>query len=466
MALPDVAHMTLAEASSLIKRKEVSPLELTEACIARSQALDPKLNAYMAKTFETALVDAKAATEEIARGKRRSPLHGIPFGLKDLYETAGVVTTAGSKLRENYVPREDAFVVTRLKHAGAVLMGKLNMHEWALGATNINKHFPSPRNPWDPERISGGSSGGSGVAVATGMCLGALGSDTGGSIRIPAALCGVTGIKPTYGRASLRGVVPLAWTLDHPGPLARTALDCALILQEIACCDPLDPTCADEPVPDYRAALSPRLTGVRVGVPTNFFFDQPPIDEEVARLVRDGIDVLKQLGAEVQPVEVPDIEKGARANGTILLGDAAAYHEDNMREHAAVIGETVLARLENGARISALNYARARRTQDEFKAALRGMFKEIDLLVAPTTAGVAERFPNGDSPVASVALTRNTGPFNISGLPAISVPCGFNSEGMPAGMMIVGRWWEEGLVLRAGYAYQHETDWHTRRPPV
>lgn len=462
--LPDVSRLTLADAAGEIKRRNVSPLELVEACIQRAEALDPELNAYFTRTFESAREEARVAGEEIARGKRRSPLHGIPFALKDLFETAGVRTTAGSHLRDSYVPAEDAFVVTLLRRAGAVFLGKLNMHEWALGATNVNSHYPSPRNPWDPERITGGSSGGSALAIATGMALGTLGSDTGGSIRIPAALCGVTGLKPTYGRVSLRGVVPLSWTLDHAGPIARTALDCALILQEAACFDPLDPSSADEPVPDYRAALTPRLGDVTIGVPANFFFDETAVQAEVAAAVQEGIRALERRGAAVREVEVPLIAEAARANGTILLADAAAYHEANIRDHADAIDGTVLARLRNGAEISALAYARARRTQAEFKAALRSLFGEVDLLVMPTTPDVAPRFPNGDSPMASVALTRNTGPFNIAGLPALSVPCGFSSEGLPIGMMIVGRWWEEALVLRAGYAYQHETDWHTRVP--
>jgi aspartyl-tRNA(Asn)/glutamyl-tRNA(Gln) amidotransferase subunit A len=466
MTLPDVSELTLAEAAGLIRRKEASPLELTEACIARSEALDPVLHAYLARTFDTALAEAKTATEELARGKRRSRLHGIPFALKDLYETADVVTTAGSRLREQFIPAEDAFVVDLLRRAGVVLLGKLNLHEWALGATNVNSYFPSPRNPWDTERITGGSSGGSGVAVATGMALGTLGSDTGGSIRIPASLCGVTGLKPTYGRVSLRGVVPLSWSLDHAGPLARTALDCALILQEIACHDPLDPDCADQSVPDYRAAFANRLAGLRVGVPTNFYFDEAAIHSDVASAVRQAIDVLGGLGAEVQPLEVPEAARAGRMNGTMLVADAAAYHEESMREHADRFDPTVLMRLRAGENITGPIYARARRFQSEFKAILAGIFREVDFLVLPTTPVVAPRFPAGDSALDTASLTRHTGPFNLAGVPALSVPCGFNSEDLPIGMMIVGRWWDEAGVLRVGHAYQQATDWHKRRPPV
>jgi aspartyl-tRNA(Asn)/glutamyl-tRNA(Gln) amidotransferase subunit A len=462
----DLYTLTLAQASTLVEKRKLSPVELTDACIARAEALEPRLHAYITQTFDSAREEAKRAEAEIAAGKRRGPLHGVPFALKDLYETAGVRTTAGSKLREHFIPPDDAHVVTLLKQAGVVQLGKLNMHEWALGATNINKYFPSPRNPWDPERITGGSSGGSGVAIATGMCLGTLGSDTGGSIRIPASLCGVTGLKPTYGRVSLRGVVPLSWSLDHSGPLARTALDCALVLQAIAGFDPGDPACIDRPVDDYVTGIGGGVRGVRIGIPTNFFFDSDAVNGEVAAAVNEATKALAAVGAELKPVEVPDILRGARANGTILVADAAAYHEETLRDHPDDVQDTVLARLQGGANVSGPAYARARRTQAEFKAALRGLFHDIDLLVAPTTPVVAQPFPDGDNTATTGALTRHTGPFNIAGLPSISVPCGLSAEGLPIGMMLTGRPWEEALVLRAAHAYQQATDWHTRRPPV
>jgi aspartyl-tRNA(Asn)/glutamyl-tRNA(Gln) amidotransferase subunit A len=463
---PDLHDLTLHEASALVERREVSPMELTDACIARSEALDAELHAYLTPTFEAARAEAKQADAEIAAGSRRGPLHGIPFALKDLYETAGVRTTAGSKLREDFVPAEDAHVVSLLRQAGVVQLGKLNMHEWALGATNINRYFPSPRNPWDTSRITGGSSGGSGVAIAAGMCLGTLGSDTGGSIRIPSALCGITGLKPTYGRVSLRGVVPLSWSLDHAGPMARTAFDCALILQAIAGFDPEDPGSVDRPVDDYTAGLNGGVQGLRIGVPRDYFFDTEAVDAGVAAAVREAIDVLRGLGAVVSEVDVPDIARAARANGIVLIADAAAYHDENLREHADAIQDSVLARLQNGANVSGPTYARARRTQAEFQASLRRLFEEVDLLATPTTPVTAQRFPEGEVPAATSALTRHTGLFNTAGTPSISVPCGFSGEGLPIGLMLTGRWWEEGVVLRAAHAYQQATDWHTRRPPV
>jgi aspartyl-tRNA(Asn)/glutamyl-tRNA(Gln) amidotransferase subunit A len=462
----ELTSLTLAEASALVQKRQVSPVELTEAFIARSEALEPKLHAYITTTFDAARAEAKEAADEIAGGRGRGHLHGIPFALKDLYETAGVRTTAGSKLREDYVPAEDAHVVSLLRQAGIVQLGKLNMHEWALGATNINKYFPSPRNPWDTRRITGGSSGGSGAAIAAGMVLGTLGSDTGGSIRIPASLCGISGLKPTYGRVSLRGVVPLSWTLDHAGPMARTAFDCALILQAIAGHDPVDPGSADRPVDDYLKDIEDGVNGLRIGMPSNFFFDEDAVNAEVAGAVHEAAKVLAGAGAELVPVEVPMIVAGARSNGPILLADAAAYHEETIRDHAEDIQETVLARLQNGASVTGVAYARAHRVQAEFKAALASLFGEIDVLLTPATPITALPFPEGDNIATTGALTRHTGPFNLAGLPSMSVPCGFSSEGLPIGLMLTGRPWEEALVLRAAHAYQRATDWHKRHPPV
>jgi aspartyl-tRNA(Asn)/glutamyl-tRNA(Gln) amidotransferase subunit A len=462
---PALARLSIAEAARLIAAGEVSPVDLTEACIGRAERLDGALNAFLTPTFEAAREEARRAEAELKAGRSRGPLHGVPFALKDLYETAGVVTTAASPIRANFVPEADAAVVTRLRQAGVIMLGKLNLHEWALGATNINVHYPSPRNPWDGGRITGGSSGGSGAALAAGLCFGSLGSDTGGSIRIPASLCGVTGLKATYGRVSLRGVVPLSWHLDHAGPMARTALDCALILQAIAGHDPEDPFSAAAPVPDYAAQLLPRLGGIRIGLARGYLLDDG-IDAEVAAAVREAAAVFASLGATVRDVEVPGFVEASRANGAILVADAAAYHQEDMKERADLIGPTVRARLEAGASLPATTYALARRTQAEFKLALRSLFREIDLLLAPATPGPAPAFPVGDTVPATAALTRNTGAFNLAGVPALAAPCGFTKGGLPIGMMLVGRPWEEALVLRAAHAYQTATDWHERRPPL
>jgi aspartyl-tRNA(Asn)/glutamyl-tRNA(Gln) amidotransferase subunit A len=464
--MPDstLADLSLSEASDLIAAGKVSPLELTEACIARSEALEPLLNAFFTRTFDTALAEARSATEAIASGRRFGPLHGIPFGLKDLYETAGVRTTAGSKVREHYVPEADAYTVERLKQAGVVLLGKLNMHEWALGGTNINVWYPSPRNPWDTGRVTGGSSGGSGAAVAAGLCFGALGSDTRGSIRIPAALCGVTGIKATYGRVSIRGVVPLNWSLDHAGPLARTARDCALVLQAIAGYDDLDPTCVDRPVDDYTSGIGAGIAGLRVGIPDRFFFDEDVTEPDVAAAVRDGARVLESLGATVSTIEYPDLS--LYADNGAFLADAAAYHEQTLADRPDDYAPIIGTRLRDALTLRAVDYSRARYKQLELKRAMKHVFEQVDLVLTPTSPIVAPLFPDESPMPLQNLLVRNTGSFNASGGPVISLPCGFSREGLPIGMSLAGRDWEEALVLRAAHAYQQATDWHARRPPI
>ena len=463
MAIADLAQLSLTEASQLITKRELSPIELTEACIARSEALDPTLNAYITPTFETAREEAKAATEEIAAGRLRGALHGIPFALKDLYETSGVLTTAGARLRQEYVPTEDAHVVSLLREAGVVFLGKLTMHEWAMGGTSINEFFPTPRNPWNLERITGGSSGGAGAAISAGLCIGSLGSDTGGSIRIPASFCGITGLKPTYGRVSVRGVVPLLWSLDHAGPMTRTASDCALILQAIAGYDDEDPTSEDVPVPDYAANLDKGIKGLRVGVPTNFFFDADAVAPEVTSAVRVAAAVFASLGAEIKDVLFPDPERFGTNDA--LFAKAAAYHEGHLSDRPETFSERIRERLVDRLSLRAVEYARARYKQLEFKLALRRLFRDIDLLLVPTEPIVAPTF--GDAlELPPMVFARNVRLFNVAAVPAISIPCGFDSVGLPIGLSLAGRPWEEEAVLRAAHAYQQATDWHTRRPPL
>ena len=462
MQSSDIAAMSLAEAAAKVGRREVSPVELTDACIERAEALDPKLNAYFTRTFDAAREAARRATEEIAAGAYRGPLHGIPFALKDLYETAGLRTTAGSPVREDYVPQEDAHAVALLKQAGIVLLGKLNMHEWALGGTNINVFYPTPRNPWALDRVTGGSSGGSGAAIAAGLCFGTLGSDTRGSIRIPASLCGVTGLKATYGRVSIRGVVPLNWSLDHAGPLARGAADCALILQAIAGFDPLDPTTVEVPVPDFSASLEGGLAGVTIGVPRNYFFDPEATEPDVLDRVLATRDVFRSLGAEVIDVDFPDPERFGD-NGA-FLADASAYHETNLHEHPDKYSPLIHTRLTSGLALSAVEYSRARYRQLELKQELRSLFQSVDLILTPTSPCVAVPIVDDPAAIPVALLPRNTGIYNTAGNPVISVPCGFSEAGLPIGLSLAGRWWEEGAVLRAAHAYQQVTDWHKRVP--
>jgi aspartyl-tRNA(Asn)/glutamyl-tRNA(Gln) amidotransferase subunit A len=461
----DVTVLSIAQAANLIRRKDLSPVELAQACLERIGSLDARLRAFITVTREQALVAAQRAASAIALGNLKGPLHGIPLALKDLFDTAGVRTTAGSKIMADRVPREDAEATARLKAAGAVILGKLNMHEFAYGATGVNPHYGAALNPWDPTRISGGSSSGSGAAVAAGMALGALGTDTGGSVRIPAALCGITGLKPTYGRVSRRGVIPLSWALDHVGPMARTAIDAALILKAIAGHDPGDETSSEEPVPDYAKMLEdPRLRGLRVGVPHEYFFDV--VDAEVLAAVRGAISALGEMGAQVSEVSLPQIAEAPAAVNAIMLPEALAYHRRWLAERPQDYGDDVRSRLEMGLLYPAVSYIEAQRLRSLIVKKWRErVFDRVDLLAVPTTPVPAPGLEEGDLQ-ATLTLVRFTNPFNLVGLPAVSVPCGFTSGGLPIGLQLVGRWFEEGTVLAAAHAYQQATDWHKRVPPL
>ncbi|MGE3984627.1 MAG: amidase [Dehalococcoidia bacterium] len=473
MAAPNaLSRLTIAEAAPLIEKRQLSPVELTEACIARAKALDGELHAFITPTFETALQEARTAAEEIAAGKYRGPLHGIPLALKDLFETAGVRTTAASPFREHYVPSEDAEVVRRLKAAGAISLGKLNMHEWALGTTNVNAYFTTARNPWDPARITGGSSGGSAAAVAASMALGTLGSDTGGSIRIPAALCGITGLKPTFGRVSVRGVVPLSWSLDHAGPMARTAADCALLLQAIAGFDAADPLSADVPAPDYAPYLSRGADGLRIGLPSRFFFDEAVVDTEVLAAVRSARDVLTKLGATVSEVDIDELVPADDL--PVFFSEVIAYHRARLAEAPEKFGPSLRRRMEVPLKVTGAEYADARYRQYEAKRRLREVFEQVDVILTPTSVAPAGLIPpDADEPsfrelngYPSAMLGRNTRTFNITGVPSISVPCGFTASGLPIGLQLTGSPWAEGTVLRTAHAYQQATDWHRRFPDI
>ncbi len=465
MTPTELTRLSIAEAADLIHRKKLSPVELTEACVQRIGSLDARLRAFITVTREEALATAQQAAGAIARNDYKGPLHGIPFALKDLFDTAGVRTTAGSKIMADRVPTEDAEAVARLKAAGAVLLGKLNMDEFAYGATGVNPHYGATANPWDPTRISGGSSSGSGAALAAGMTLGALGTDTGGSVRAPSALCGITGLKPTYGRVSRRGVVPLSWALDHVGPMARSAADVALILGVIAGHDPADETSSDEPVPDYAKMLEGRgLKGLRVGVPREHFFAN--VNAEVAAAVRGAISTLEELGSQVSEVSLPHIGEAPAAVSAIMFTEALAYHRRWLAERPQDYGDDIRGRLEMGLLYPAVSYIQAQRLRslivDEWR---ESVFDRVDLLAVPATPVPAPSLEEADLQV-TVTLMRLTNPFNLLGVPAVSVPCGFTGGGLPIGLQLVGRWFEEGTVLGAAHAYQQATDWHKRAPPL
>jgi aspartyl-tRNA(Asn)/glutamyl-tRNA(Gln) amidotransferase subunit A len=465
MTSREITHLSVAEAADLIGKRELSPVELTEACLQRIDSLDADLRAFITVTREIALAAAERAANEIAHGDHKGPLHGIPFALKDLFDTAGVRTTAGSKIMADRVPAEDSDAAARLTTAGAVLLGKLNMHEFAFGATGVNPHYGATKNPWDPTRMSGGSSSGSAAALATGMALGALGTDTGGSVRMPSSLCGTTGLKPTFGRVSRRGVVPLSWALDHVGPMARTAADAAIILRTIAGHDPRDESSSEEPVPDYTQMLEDAsLNGLRVGVPREYFFDG--VDAEVSEAVRAAISALDGLKAHVTDISLPHIAEASAAVTAIMLPEALAYHHRWLAERPQDYGDDLRGRLYLALLYPAVSYVQAQRLRSLIIEEWRErVFDRVDLLAVPATPVPAPRLDE-DYLQTTLSLTRFTGPFNLTGQPAISVPCGFTSAGLPIGLQLVGRWWEEGTVLRAAHAYQQATDWHKRVPPA
>jgi aspartyl-tRNA(Asn)/glutamyl-tRNA(Gln) amidotransferase subunit A len=440
-------------------------VRLVEAHLARIQALEPQLNCFITLTPELALQQARQAEQEIRAGAYRGPLHGIPLALKDLFETAGVRTTAGSSFFAENVPEHDAHVVERLRAAGAVLLGKTNLHEIALGVTNENPHFGATCNPWDLRAIPGGSSGGSAAALAAGLCLGALGTDTGGSIRIPAALCGVVGLKPTRGRVSLRGVIPLSWNLDHAGPMARSVRDVALLLGVLAGYDPDDPWSVDRPAEDTLADMEAGVQGWRVALAADEYFTDPAVvDIQVRQAVLQAARVFETLGAIVEEVAFPGARQAAQANGLMTPADGAAFHRERLQANPEGFGADVLARLRTGAAYTATEYSLARQTQAVLHHQFCQFFNTYDLLLTPTVPIPAPLRGSADAVARARLLTRFTAPFNLTGLPALSVPCGLTKEGLPVGLQLVARPWAEAQLLRAGWAFEDYQRKHGTAP--
>src|ERR1017187_4788474 len=442
---------TIIELAPRLRRKEVSPLELTRACLDQIEKLNPTLNAFVTVTAESALAEARAAESEIAHGEWRGLLHGIPIALKDLIDTAGTRTTAGSALYQSRVPTEDAEIVRRLRQAGAVILGKNNLHEFAYGGSSLVSFFGDVHNPWNATHIAGGSSGGSAAAVAAGLCYAAIGTDTAGSIREPAGLCGCVGIKPTHGRVSARGVIPLSWSLDHVGPLAATVADAAAVLQAIAGYDLLDMNSADVPGSDYVFGLRDGTTALRFGVSRSSFYDD--LDDEVRAALDQALTVIGTLVADVRDVQIE-----VSNDRTVQAAESYAYHADNVARTPELYQAETLRRIRSGANISAAEYIRRRQELGQERRRARDFFAEVDLLVTPTTPIPApaiadlKKDPAALRP-AELALLRNTRPFNVWGLPAISVPCGFTKGGLPIGLQIAGPHWREDLVLRLAHAY-------------
>lgn len=432
---------TISSALEAIQQGDLTRLELTQACLRQIERLNPELNAF-ALTAPPNLEDIPA----------EGALAGIPIAIKDLIDVASLPSAAGSP---NFFGQEpalkDAFAVERLKAAGAVILGKTNTHEIALGITGINLHTGSVCNPHDPTRITGGSSSGSAAAVASGMCLGALGTDTGGSIRIPASLCGVVGLKPTFGRVSMRGVLPLSWNLDTVGPLAKSVRDAALLLHVISGYDPQDPVSVDRPVDDYLSDIDKNIQGWNIALAVGKCIEQA--EEEILTAVQQAAQVFTALGAQVHEVEIPGLQAAAQANGQMVVADAAAFHRERLASHPEWFGDDIRERLERGRSLTATDYALARRIQSEIKRYFDLFFAQYDVLLLPTTAVTAAPIEGLDSAAYAPQLTRFTGPFNLTGLPALSVPCGQTKQALPIGLQIVGPAWNEAIVLQAGQAY-------------
>jgi aspartyl-tRNA(Asn)/glutamyl-tRNA(Gln) amidotransferase subunit A len=458
----EIHSLALFEASDLLRRGELKPIDLVDACLDRIQRIDPLLNSFLTVTAEQARQQAHVLESELNAGQWRGPLHGIPVGMKDLYETRGIRTTCGTSFFKDSIPETDAFVVQKLRQAGAVVVGKQNMHEVALGITNENPHYGPVRNPWNRDRVTGGSSGGSAASLLAGMCFGSFGSDTGGSIRIPASLCGVVGIKPTRGRVSLRGVVPLSWSIDHAGPLARRVRDAALLLQAAAGFDPEDPYSTNLPLNDYLVEIDSGVKDLRVAVAVDKYFRQA--DEEVLNLVDQAVLVFRELGAQIIEVQFPNARQAAEANGTIVLTEAAAFHRQRLEENPFGFGEDVRTRLQTGAAMAGIDFASARHEQVILRRQYERFFDEFDLLLTPTTPQTAPRIGIKSPAERARTLTRFTAPFNLTGLPALSIPCGFTVEGLPVGLQIVAGPWQEDLLFRAGQAYEEAAGWHKQRP--
>jgi len=456
---------TLKQIAESVRAGSTSPVELVELLLEQIHRTDQSVKAYVTVCEDQALESARSAEKQIKSCREVGPLHGIPVSIKDLFETEGVRTSCGSKLLGSHVPKADCSVVRRLKRAGAIILGKLNMHEFALGAIT-----PPTRNPWNLQRIPGGSSGGPAAAIAACSALATIGSDTGGSIRIPASLCGVVGLKPTYGRVSRAGVFPESWSLDHVGPITRRVEDSAFLLSIIAGYDEMDPTSSQKKVPDYISSLRQEVAGLKVGVPRNYFFDR--CDDEVHAAVTEAISVLRELRCIPIEFDFPQPNEIMAAQTTIELCESTAFHEPWLASRPDDYTPDVRLLLEQGLFIPATVYLKALRFRGLITSEVAKLFRDFDVIVTPTEPIVAPPVGEGFVELRRVeedvttALARYVSPFNLTGLPALSIPCGFSRNGLPIGLQIVGRHFEESTVLQVGQAYEQATDWHMRPAPI
>ncbi len=456
------AFPTLAWASGRLEAGEITSAELTEFLLDRIAAYDGRVNAYLLVTADAAREEAARADREMKEGRRRGPLHGVPIAFKDIYETAGVRTTGHSRSLETHVPERDAVSVAKVKAAGAVSLGKLATHEFAFGGPSFDLPWPPARNPWNLDHFTGGSSSGSGAAVTAGLALGGFGSDTGGSIRLPAAFSGLVGLKPTYGLVSRRGVFPLSWSLDHAGPMAWTAEDCALMLEAMAGHDPLDPASADVPAQPYSKMLERDMSGLRIGVIRHFWEQAEATDETVAAM-EAALDVYRKLGAEVVEVTLSPLADWCATCSLILMAEGLAVHEETLRTRPESLGEILRQRLRLAALISAADYVQALRRRRELCAEVSAAFEGVDLLFTATAPGPAPRL-DAMSTMYTFAKPLLTMPFNVTGSPAIATRAGVSASGLPLSFQLVGRPFEDATVLAAAHAYEQATDWATARP--
>ena len=458
MTIPE----TISELAPLLRAGKISSAEITRHSLTKIEKSNSALNAFITVTGDSALHEAETADVEIARGEWRGPLHGIPVALKDLIDTRGVRTTSASALHKDRVPEVDAEVVQRLRTAGAVIVGKNNLHEFAYGGSSLIGISGDVHNPWSMERIAGGSSGGSAATVAARLCPFAIGTDTAGSIREPAALCGCVGLKPTYGRVSARGVIPLSWSLDHIGPFASTVHDAALVLQGIAGYDSDDLASADVPVADYVSGLKHGAKKIRVGVPRAYFYDE--LDGEVAAAAEQALAVIAKLAAEIK-----DVTLAIPTDRTLQMAEAFAYHMEDVRKTPELYQPETMRRIRTGETVSTPKYIQAARELTEARRKIADAFADVDLLITPTTPIPAPAIADLKADAnalrpAEIKLLRNTRPFNVWGIPAISLPCGFTKDRLPIGLQIAGPPWREDLVLRLAHAYEQATEWHKRKP--
>ena len=458
--------LTMREAGELMRSGQLSPVELLRASLDRIEATDDRLHSFVTMMTDEAMEQARTAEAEMLQGNYRGPMHGIPFALKDLYDTAGTRTTSGSYVDLERVPTVDATTTARLKDAGGILVGKLAMHEFALGGPDWSTPFEPARNPWNLDYLTGGSSSGTGSAVASGQVMGGLGSCTGGSIRGPASYCGIVGIKATYGRVSRAGVVTLSWSQDHAGPMTWTVEDSAYMLQAIAGHDPKDPTSSRAPVPDYSASLREDIKGVTIGLPRHYFYDpDPSVSPETVAVVERAVTELEGLGANVREVSLPSLDYVRAANSVIMVSEAYAYHEPNLKTIPEKFGDITRSRFRTGALLTAADYLQAQRVRTWARREFAEVMKTVDFLVTPTMTTPAPAF-EGYDPTSTVRGRSFTAPFNVTGLPAISVPCGFTEAGLPVGMQIAGKPFDEPGCFQVAYTYQQHAGWYKTRPSI